>query len=240
MQDIKKLMSQICNPHIMYHYKILSHQITLVIALVLLLFILMLGWSMLDDIGSKHFGLKICFVSVGTLIVIVTVVLNFWNYKTKTWYDATVNSSSTFVQAKKAVSKEYPFCIVIEEREESNNGTAVNSDIDKPIYFLFCKDEATVKHINNQINQFEENGNSVVFLNSNSKMIVIHTTKFKKIKTAYESPVFWSKNQENAYLPQSYSIINQPIIFQNLGVDLNNISTNQLNGNLIQLFKDSN
>lgn len=240
MQDIKKLMSQICTPHIAYHYQITPHWIAFAMAIAILLAGIGIGEGMLENIKQKHLGLKIGFFSVGLLIVLTVTVLTLWNCKTKTWYDATVNSSSTFVQAKKAVSKEYPFCIVIEEREENNDDIMTNPDIDKPIYFLFCKDEATVKHINNQINQFEKNGNSVVFLNSNSKMIVIHTTKFKKIKTAYESPVFWGKNQENAYLPQSYSIINQPIIFQNLGVDLNIISTNQLNSNLIQLFNSSN
>lgn len=223
-----QLMNQICTPHLAYHYKILPHSVVIGIAVVLLILLLMSGWSALSYDEPKHLGLKICLFSVGTLIVIVVFVLNFWNFKTKTWYDATVNSLSTFDQEKQEVAKEYPVCVVIEERD----------DIDKPLYFVFCKDEITVNHINNQINRLENNG-SVMFLNSSSNMTVINVTNFKKVKTRFGIP--WPENRQYyAYLPQNYSIVDQPSILNDPAIESNIVNTSRLNGNLIKLFNGSN
>ena len=43
-----QLMNQICTPHLAYHYKILPHSVVIGIAVVLLILLLMSGWSALS------------------------------------------------------------------------------------------------------------------------------------------------------------------------------------------------
>lgn len=229
MQNIKQLMDQICTPHLVFHYKVLSHWIVIILAIFIAFVLSAVMWAVLEEYKHSRWVLGVvALVVVITTLFLIIFIQSFWNLKTKTWYDATVNSSSVFNREKQEVAKEYSFCDVIEERD----------DIDKPLYFVFCNDEATIKHIDNQINRLDDNG-SVVFLNSNLNTVVIRVTNYKNVKTKYKA-MDLKPGQSYVHLPQSYSVVNQKIVLDDPATDSNIVNTNQLNSNLIELFNGSN
>lgn len=233
MQNIKQLMDQICTPHLVFHYKVLSHWVVIILAILIAIAVTGMIKNLLNNIDQKQPAATLEIVSgivaiIAALVILIIFISPFWNAKTKIWYDATVNSSSVFNREKQEVAKEYPFCVVIEEHD----------DIDKPLYFVFCKNETAVNHIDNQINRLENNG-SAMFLNSNSNTAIIHVTNFKKVKTKYSAP--WPENRQYyAYLPQSYFIVDQSSVLDDPAIESNIVNTNQLNSNLIKLFNGSN